>query len=442
MKLTLIKPNIGRSEHSLYADEGRMEPLMLGVLAGLTPPRVEVALYDDRVEPIPYDEPTGLVGITAETFTARRAYEIAAEYRMRGVRVVLGGMHPTLLPEEAARHADCVVTGDAEQVWGQVIADAERGALKSRYHGEPGVAQGDSIPRRDLYAGKGYLPISLMQFSRGCRFSCGFCAVSRYFEGRQHVREVEAVVREIERSGAKFVFFVDDNIASDAKALRELCAALTPLRVKWVSQASLDMTRDCALMSAMEKSGCLGNVVGFESVTEESLREMGKHHNLHAWSGYREEIRILRDHGLQTWAAFTIGHDHDTPASVEATVEFALRNHFAFAAFNILMPYPGTPLYRGLAEQGRLLYDGAWWLHPSYRFNSAAFVPRRMSPGELTEVCHAARTRFNSIPSLLRRFSDLRLNARSLWRTLSYWGYATLFRREVHKKHGLRFGLK
>ena len=280
MKLPLIKPNIGRHEHSLYVDEGRMEPLMLGVLAGLTPRDVEVALYDDRVEAIPYDDPTDLVGITVETFTARRAYEIASEYRQRGVRVVLGGMHPTLLPEESARHADCVVTGDAENVWEQVVEDAARGMLKSRYHGAPGVAQGASLPRRDLYAGKGYLPISLMQFSRGCRFSCGFCAVSRYFEGRQYVREIEAVVREIERCGAKFVFFVDDNIASDKAALADLCSALVPLRIRWVSQASLDVTRDRRLMSAMERSGCLGNVMGFESITAESLREMGKHHNL------------------------------------------------------------------------------------------------------------------------------------------------------------------
>ena len=127
MKLTLIKPNIGRREHSLYVDEGRMEPLPLGILAALTPPDVEVVLYDDRMEPIPYDEPTDLVGITVETFTARRAYEISAEYRARGVKVVMGGMHAKLIPEEVAQHCDSVIVGDAEPVWAGMIADFQAG---------------------------------------------------------------------------------------------------------------------------------------------------------------------------------------------------------------------------------------------------------------------------------------------------------------------------
>jgi radical SAM superfamily enzyme YgiQ (UPF0313 family) len=446
MKLTLIKPNIGRHEHSLYVDEGRMEPLMLGVLAGLTPDDVDVALYDDRMEAIPYDEPADLVGITVETYTARRAYEISDEYRRRGVLVALGGIHSTLLPEESARHADCVVTGDAETVWRSVVEDTRRGRLQNRYHGKPGAAQiGDVRPRRDLFAGKGYLPVTLVQFSRGCRFACGFCAVSRYFNGRQFIREIDETLGEIEaekRRKKKFFFFVDDNIAANREALKELCRALIPMKIKWVSQASLDVTWDKELMSLMRESGCLGHVMGFESITPDSLREAGKSPNLRQWSKYEEEIRILREYGLQTWAAFTLGYDHDTLQTIEATAEFAIRRRFAFAAFNILMPYPGTPFYRSLREQGRLLYDGRWWLHPSYRFNNAAFIPKSMTPEELTEACHSARTRFNSIPSLLRRFSDVELNMRSLWRTASYWAYATLFRREVRKKHGMKFGLK
>jgi radical SAM superfamily enzyme YgiQ (UPF0313 family) len=445
MKLALIKPNIGRRDHSLYVDEGRMEPLMLGVLAGLTPGDVDVALHDDRMEAIPYDDPTDLVGITVETYTARRAYEIADEYRKRGVPVVIGGIHPTLLPEEGARHADSVVTGDAETVWRSVVEDAREGRLQSRYHGEPGVGQTGGVrPRRDLFAGKGYLPVTMIQFSRGCRFRCDFCAVSRYFDGRQFIREIDETLREIEEEKGrkkKFFFFVDDNIAADRKMLKELCGALIPMKIKWVSQASLDVTGDRELMSLMRDSGCLGHVMGFESITLDSLREAGKSPNLYRWSRYEEETRILRQYGLQTWAAFTLGYDHDTLQGIEATVEFALKHRFAFAAFNILMPYPGTPLYRDLQEQHRLLYDERWWLHPSYRFNNAAFIPKSMTPEELTEACHSARKRFNSIPALLRRFSDVELNMRSLWRTVSYWAYAMLFRKEVGKKHGMKFGL-
>lgn len=443
MKITFIKPNIGRREHSLYVDHGRMEPLMLGVLAGLTPPDVEVTLFDDRMESIPYDQHTDLVAITVETYTARRAYEIAAEYRQRGVPVIMGGMHPTLLPDETALHADSVFTGDAETMWATVVADAQKGQLKRRYHGEPGIAQvGGLLPRRDIFKGKGYLPMTLMQYSRGCRFACNFCAVSEYFDRKHYIRRIDEVLNEIDHHGHKFIFFVDDNIASNKAALKDLCRELIPLRVKWFSQASLDITRDAELVRLMTDSGCVGNVMGFETITRDSLRESKKSPNLPGFSNYQQEVDILREYGMQTWAAFTLGYDHDTRDSILDTLDFALTHRFTFAAFNILMPYPNTPLYRKLEAEGRLLYDGKWWLHPDYRFNQAAFVPSKMSADELTEVCHAARKRFNSVPALLHRFSDMKTNMRTLWSMVSYWKYTMLFRNEVYQKHRMRFGLK
>lgn len=443
MRITFIKPTIGRQEHSLYVDEGRMEPLMLGVLAGLTPPDVECKLYDDRMETIPLDEPTDLAAITVETYTARRAYEIADEYRARGVPVVMGGMHATLAPEETAEHADSVFKGDAETVWPQVVEDARRGRLRKSYDGPPGVAQiGGVLPRRDLYKGKGYLPMSLMQFSRGCRFACSFCAVTEYFEAKHYVRRIDEVLREIEAQERKFLFFIDDNIASDRLALRALCKALIPMRVRWISQASLDITADEETMGLMADSGCIGNVTGFETITPESLRDARKGPNIPGFSRYDKEVRALRQHGMQTWAAFTLGYDHDTYDSIIETMRFALESRFTFAAFNILMPYPNTPLYRMLGEQDRHLYDGKWWLHPRYRFNSAAFKPRLLSPDELTAACHEIRLKFNSIPSLLYRFSDVKTNLSGLWRAAAYWKYATLFRKEMYKKHAMRFGLR
>lgn len=443
MKITLIKPNIGRREHSLYIDHGRMEPLMLGVLAALTPPDVEVVLYDDRMEAIPYDEPTDLVAITVETYTARRAYEIAAEFQQRGVPVILGGMHPTLLPDEAANYADSIFLGDAETLWQQVVADARIGKLQQRYQAPPGIAQmGGIVPRRELFKGKGYLPMTLMQFSRGCRFTCHFCAVSQYFDKRHYIRRIDEVLTEIAEQERKLIFFVDDNIASDKKALKELCRELIPLKIKWFSQASLDVTQDLELMKLMTDSGCVGNVTGFESINRDSLRESKKASNLAGFSNYVNEVRILREHGMQTWAAFTLGYDHDSYDSILATLEFALHNRFTFAAFNILTPYPNTPLYRKLAQENRLLYEGKWWLHPEYRFNQAAFIPANMIADELTEVCHAARKKFNSVFSLLYRFSDIKTNLRTLWGVAAYWKYTTLFRQEVYQKHRMRFGLK
>ncbi len=441
MKLTLIKPNIGRMEHSLYVDEGRMEPLQLGVLAALAPPDVEVALYDDRMEEIPYDEPTDLVGITVETYTARRAYEISAEYRRRGVKVLLGGFQPTLIPEECAPHADSIYIGDGEFLFRQAVEDARQGRLKPVYRADVGIPQPHTLTRRDLFRKKGYLPVTLMQFSRGCRFPCTFCAVTVFFDRKQYVRDVAEVVQEIEQQERKLIFFVDDNIASDHEALKTLCRALIPLRIRWVSQGSIDMAHDGELMDLMVRSGCLGHVIGFESLDPGNLRDMKKAPNLPGYTRYERELKVIRDHGLQLWAAFTLGHDHDTRESIAETLQFALENRFCFAAFNILVPYPNTPLYRKLEAEGRLLYDGKWWLHPDYRFNYASFRPRHMSPDELTEACFAARARFNSIPSIVSRMFDFKTNLRSPARLGVYLGYNPIFRKEVFKKHGMKFGV-
>ena len=444
MKLTLIKPNIGRQEHSLYVDEGRMEPLPLGILAALTPEDVEVVMYDDRMEQIPFDEKTDLAAITVETFTARRAYEISAEYRKRGVPTVMGGMHAKLIPEEVAAHCDSVIVGDAEAVWKQMIADFRAGRLQNRYDAvQPFCPQEGIIARRDIFEGKGYLPITLLQFSRGCSHKCSFCASSVYFGAHHYCRPVDEVIREIRSQKRKLLFFVDDNIVCEHEKAKELFRALIPLKIRWVSQGSMDMLKDKELMKLMVRSGCLGLVIGFESISPDCIQEMHKYTNTKPSSGmYAEEIAQLRKWGLQTWAAFTVGHDGDTVESIRATCDFAIRNKFTFAAFNILMPYPNTPLYEKLEQEGRLLYDGKWWLHEDYRFNYCSIVPKHMSPDELTAVSFERRRRLNCIGSIRFRAFELHTNMRTPYRFLTYLLYNPLFRKEVFKKQGLRFGLE
>lgn len=444
MKLTLIKPNIGRKEHGLYVDEGRMEPLQLGILAALTPKDIDVIMYDDRCEAIPYEEPTDLVAITVETFTARRAYEISEEYRKRGVPTLLGGMHVTLLPEEVKEHATSIMIGDAEPVWEEMIKDLRKGELKPQYQGEQALCpQKGIIPRRDIFEGKGYLPITLLQFSRGCKYHCNFCASSAYFKSRHYCRRVEEVIQEIKSQKRKLLFFVDDNIVSDFTKAKELFRALIPLKVKWVSQGSLDMLKDRELMQLMVKSGCLGLVIGFESIKQENLKAMNKAANQkHSFDRYKKEIKELRKWGLQTWAAFTVGHDGDTMDSIRETCEFAIKNKFCFAAYNILMPYPNTPLYEKLKEEGRLLYDGKWWLHEEYRFNHAAIIPKNMTPKELTDISFWCRKKFNSPASIFLRAFELHTNMRTPYRFITYLIYNPLFRKEVFKKQSMKFGLK
>jgi radical SAM superfamily enzyme YgiQ (UPF0313 family) len=443
VRVTFIKPTLGRlADGAPFVDAARMEPLQLALLAGLTPSGVDVELLDDRIDRIDYDEPTDLVAITVEAFTARRAYEISAEYRARRVPVVMGGMHATLIPDEVAQHADAVFTGDAEKLWAQVVADAHDARLRPRYHAAPGVPQPGVLPRRDLLAGKGYLPLSLLQFGRGCRHGCEFCAVGAYFEHHVHTRPVDEVVAEIQAQPRRNLFFVDDNFIADPGAAKALLRALIPLRVRWVSQASVDQVRDPELMRLFVESGCLGNVIGFESLDPANLRQMHKGPNLAGFDRYAGAVATLRAHGLQTWAAFALGYDHDTVDSILATVEWSIENRFTFAAFNVLMPYPGTPLYARLEAEGRLLYDGRWWLHPAYRFNGAAFRPARMTADELTEATWAWRRRWSSPASIIRRAFDPRTNMGSPFRFALYCAYNPLYRREALKRQGLRLGLR
>ena len=264
MHVTYIKPKIGRREKGEYVDEGRMEPLQLGVLAGMVSRDTEATLFDDRFEKIDYDRPTDLVAITVEIFTARRAYEIAGEYRRRGVPVIMGGMHATLIPEEVSRHADSVFTGDAEALWPEVVLDAERGRLKKIYRSATGAPQIGATPvRRDLFEGKGYLPVSLLQFSRGCPHECRYCATGSFFRHRHHCRPIEDVVGEIRKQNRRLIFFVDDNFTADRRAVKELLKALVPLKIFWAAQISVDAARDTELLDLMVKSGCLGFLVGF-----------------------------------------------------------------------------------------------------------------------------------------------------------------------------------
>ena len=266
MKVTFIRPNLyeGRSRDA-------MEPLAFAILQGLTPPDVEAAFYDERLEPIPFDEPTDLAALTVETYTARRAYSIAAEFRRRGVPVVMGGYHPTFLPEEALHHADAVVEGDAEGLWEQVVADARQGRLQRRYRRESFAPLGGSPPDRRVFQGKRYAPVTLVQYGRGCRYNCDFCSIRAFYGTSLRQRPVAEVADEVERQGRRHVFFVDDNIFVDVPKAKELFRALIPLRIRWSCQVSIDVAHDRELLALMEKSGCLTAVVGFESLQAESL---------------------------------------------------------------------------------------------------------------------------------------------------------------------------
>lgn len=415
-----------------------MEPLSIAILKSLTPPDVETVFHDERLEELPLDEPADLVAITVETFTARRSYQIADAYRRRGIPVVMGGYHPTFLPEECLEHADAVVEGDAEGIWPKVVADARRKALQPRYRsGDSGPLTGVA-PDRSIFAGKRYAPVMMVQYGRGCRFSCDFCSIHAFYGSKLRQRPIADVVAEIEAGNPRVVFLVDDNIFVNPEQARALFEALVPLRIKWTCQVSIDIVKYPDLVSLMAKSGCISATVGFESLDSSNLKQMRKQWNVR-WSDYETSIRLLQDAGIMIYGTFVFGYDSDTADSFERTVDFALENRFYLANFNPLTPTPATPLLDRMRREERLIYDH-WWVDPAYRYGLSIFRPRSMTPEELTDGCLAARTRFNTYSSIASRFLGSSVNRRTPVQAGIYLLSNLISRREIRRKQGRRLG--
>lgn len=448
MRIVFVMPSIGRKAGTPYVRTWQMEPLAIAQLKALTPPRVETGFYDDRVEAVDFTDKPDLVAITAETYTARRAYHIADTYRGMGIPVVLGGYHPTLMPDEAALHADAVVVGEAEGVWAEVVDDAAARKLKPLYRSEIRPDLGGLFPDRTIFAGKGYLPLSLVETGRGCYHSCNFCSIASFYRSTFNSRPPDDIVREIVDTGARTVFFIDDNIAADPASARELFTALKRVRVNWVSQISILRARDEELLDLMAESGCMGVLIGFESLNSGNLVQMGKSFN--SFSGgpgqggpvdYSSALKALRKRGIVVYGTFLFGYDHDTRATFEETLDFAIDNRLFLAAFNHLVPFPGTGLYHRLESEGRLLYD-RWWLSPEYRFGDVAFAPAGFSASELSEICLRYRRRFYSASSILRRALDVRGNLGSAKKAAIFGVQNFLAHREVGLKQGLPLGFE
>ena len=438
MKLTLIYPSVGRKENKPYVRAWQMQPLSMAVLAGLTPADVEVQFYDDRMESIPFDEQTDLVAISVETFTALRAYKIARAFRARGVPVVLGGYHVTLLPDEAQQEADSVVIGDAETVWEQLITDARYARLQTVYRTHSRHSLRGVRPRREIFGERQYQNITLVESARGCNFNCDFCSITAFHSASQSHRPAVEVAEEMERTGSKRFFIVDDNIVSQPAKARELCRELIPLGIRWVGQASIHIARDEELLELMVASGCLGVLIGMESLDPKNLRDMGKEWNL-ASGGYAESLASFRKHGLAVYGTFVFGYDNDDPHVVQQSIDFAREQKLFLAAFNHLVPFPGTPLYRRLEQEGRLLHP-RWWLDPNCRVGDVVFRPKRLDPLELKGLCLDARRQFYSWRSIAGRLCDRSANAANLLMTGVYLGLNIGAHFDIDLRQGLQLG--
>lgn len=439
MRLTLIHPCIGRKQGQRYLRSWEMEPLPPATIAGLTPKDVDIRFYDDRMERIPFDEPTDLVGLSVETYTARRAYQIATEYRRRRVPVVMGGFHPTLCPDEVSQFAETVVVGEAEEVWPRLIDDFRHGRLEPVYRSHRRPSLLGVKPDRSIFCGKRYLPIGLVEAGRGCHFRCEFCAVQSVFRNTQSRRPLDDVIAEIAsvREQRRLFFFVDDNITSNLADAKAFFRALAPMKIRWVSQSSINAAHDEEFLDLLVKSGCQGVLIGFESLNPETLAAMNKSFNTMR-GGYEAALANLRRFGLRLYATFIFGYDADTPESFGRAVEFAKDHRFYIAAFNHLTPFPGTPLYARLQSQGRLLYE-SWWLDDRYRYNAVPFVPAAMTPEALAHHCLEARRAFYAWPSILRRGFDP-VNRADPFMFRNFFPINSMLRVDTNRRDGFPLG--
>lgn len=436
IKITFILPAIGKKPETAYIKTWKMEPLTIATLKALTPSDIETEFFDDRLELINYDTQTDLVVISVETYTASRAYQIANKFRQRGITVVMGGYHPTLLPDEAESYADCIVIGNAEEVWDELLTDVKAGNFKKRYKGCSRF--NNLLPDRSIYKDKKYLPISLVETGRGCPFGCGFCAISSYYKSTYYPREISNIMADIEQSQNKYVFFVDDNVVANAEYSIKLFNEIKNLNIRWTSQGSLTLAKNRELLRTMKKSGCDVILIGFESLEESNLEQMKKEWNYKL--GERDElVKIIHDEGISIYATFVFGFDYDTPQSFEKALEFSLKHDFYFTAFNHLLPFPGTQLYDRLKAENRLIKE-KWWIEPNYKYGDIPYLPKTMSPEELSERCAGIRRDFFRYSSIFKR--GIKLLQRNANPLLSYIFFSQNFnlKREVDEKLNLPVG--
>ena len=375
MKILLISPCADPSVRTVRIFV--IPQLSLHILAALTPHEHEVRIVEEEQEEIDLDSDADLVGISCFTSNAPRAYLIAQEFRKRGKKVVMGGVHPSILPDEALQYADSVVIGEAEEVWEKLLSDFGQGTLKEKYHGS-GVSLDRYVPLRfGASMKKLWFRLLPVMTTRGCPYNCEFCCVFDVY-GRtiRHV-PVEHVVRQIVEAQGKICLFLDDNIIGDPPYAKKLFTALIDLKIRWAGQASLSFVKDDEMMRLAAKSGCAALFFGVESVSKGNLTRMAK--AIKDVSGIEEAIKKVHDHGILFHPSFILGFDNDTKDIFPDTLEFILRNRIGTAGFNILTPYPGTKIYEQFRRENRIITTD--WRY--YNLKYVVFRPRHMSPLEL-----------------------------------------------------------
>lgn len=381
--------------------------LAIPALTSLTPSRHEIRVFDENIEPIDYTWDADLVAITVRTMFAKRAYEISETFRARGVKTVMGGIHPSMCPEDALPHCDTVVVGEAEETWHAVLADAEHGELKRVYRAEK-VADLKTapLPDRSSLARDRYL-MDLVQTTKGCPFSCEFCAVHAFDGQKIRSKSVEQVIQEIRAVGdchstykkKTAIFFADDNIIADKAYAKELFLAIQPYNINWMCQASINVSKDPELLELMRASGCGAVFIGFESLSSENLTVMRK--GINRRYDYLEAIEQIQSYGILVHSSFIVGYDYDSLETFDELINFIRESNLLMPLINILTPFPGTRLFKRLEDQGRILHRD--W--SKYDTQHVVFAPAGMTQEDLLEGYRRVVRSVYSFDSILTKLN-------------------------------------
>lgn len=393
MKIAFIRPG-------MFGKKSRdaMMPLVFAIIKPLT--KAPIEFYDEKIETLPERLDAEVVAMTVDTFSAGRAYFLAEKYKKENKIVIMGGFHPTMVPEECLQYADAVVVGEAEDTWPLVVEDIKNNSLKRKYISSNNSDLSKVKYDYTVFNGKYYNNMALVQFGRGCRYCCDFCSINAFYRGNVRVRDVENVVKDIKKIKEKYIFFVDDNIFADREEAVRLFVSMKKLRRKWACQISIDIAESPDTLKIMKDSGCMMVLIGFESLNKENLKEMNKKANMKF--DYNKALKNIYDAGLMVYGTFVIGYGGDTLDTAQELVDFAVEHKFAIANFNPLMAMPGTALYERLKWENRLTAD-KWWLEKSYRYGDSMIVPEKMTGIQLSESCREARYSFYSLGNIFKR---------------------------------------
>ena len=402
MKILLISPERERKKEEAFLF--RLSFLNLPYVAALSPPGSEVKIVDEAFEKIDFGEKVDLVGITAQTPVAPRAYQIADEFRKRGIPVVMGGVHASMLPQEALQHVDAVVVGEAEAVWPDLIKDLRRGQMRRIYVGSEFINPSDFLlPRRDLLNEKFYFPLKLLETTRGCPHRCDFCGVSKFFGFRYRNRPIPEIERELSTLFQKgpvmspglkkflsllnkdlpyflkrrLLYIIDSNIAGDKRFCLELLSLLKGFDLLWYGHAPVSIAFDQKLLEGFAQSGCIALNIGFESFSTQNLNAMGKGFNQP--SRYTEAVQRIHDQGIGIMGTFIVGLDDDDPGVFQRIIDFCMDSKLDWALTFIMAPYPGTDSFSRLEKEGRI-FCRDWEKYDSL---NVVYQPLRMSVEEL-----------------------------------------------------------